>query len=313
MAGSWSGRLRKELINHKPIDSEEELIEISVSLLVSGGLQEVENTPIAIAKFPSKKAAKRLVKMINHYDEEIISEISENKNNLINKKSFIVVIANNMKAVSRRLELIDLKGKPYVGLPPQFVSTDKTHIASILRACFLTNGKLENPGVSANMSFTVPNFMFALALVGELRRVGLEGKIVEKPNLIKVVIKNYDTIVSILKYLALEDLVTEYESLIPEEKQQSKIKLEALSRANSERSRKAAAKSVARTKDALEKINKAGVELTEAVRTAAELRLANPEDTLVELAGKTHAPRISKDTLSSRLKKLYQISQNIEI
>ena len=77
------------------------------------------------------------------------------------------------EALARQTGLIDQRGRPVRGLPPQVVAGASCDAEAAWRGAFLAHGSLTEPGRSASLEITCPGPEAALALVGAARRLGI--------------------------------------------------------------------------------------------------------------------------------------------
>src|SRR5699024_11304158 len=85
-------------------------------------------------------------------------------------------ISQNGDALARQTGLLDARGRPIRGLPPQVVSGGTCDAVAAWRGTFLARGSLTDPGRSSALEVTCPGPGAALALVGAARRLGITAK-----------------------------------------------------------------------------------------------------------------------------------------
>src|SRR3954467_14486316 len=89
---------------------------------------------------------------------------------------YLVRVAKDGDSLARQTGLVDGRGRPVRGLPPQVVSGATCDAAAAWRGAFLAHGSLTEPGRSSSLEITCPGPESALALVGAARRLGVQAK-----------------------------------------------------------------------------------------------------------------------------------------
>src|SRR4029453_10576733 len=88
----------------------------------------------------------------------------------------LVRVGRDGEALARQTGLIDGRGRPVRGLPPQVGSGADCDGEAAWRGAFLAHGSLTEPGRSSALEVTCPGPEAALALVGAARRLGIQAK-----------------------------------------------------------------------------------------------------------------------------------------
>jgi DNA-binding protein WhiA len=89
---------------------------------------------------------------------------------------YVVRVVREGEALARQTGLLDGRGRPVRGLPPQVVSGATCDAESAWRGAFLAHGSLTEPGRSSALEVTCPGPEAALALGGSARRLGISAK-----------------------------------------------------------------------------------------------------------------------------------------
>ena len=89
---------------------------------------------------------------------------------------YLVRVTKDGDALARQTGLVDGRGRPVRGLPPQVVSGATCDAAAAWRGAFLAHGSLTEPGRSSSLEITCPGPESALALVGAARRHRRRGQ-----------------------------------------------------------------------------------------------------------------------------------------
>ncbi len=212
-----------------------------------------------------------------------------------------VRIVREGESLARQTGLIDQRGRPVRGLPPQVVSGSGCDAVAAWRGAFLAHGSLTEPGRSSSLEVTCPGPEAALALVGAARRLGIAAKAREVRGVDRVVIRDGDAIGELLTRLgAHESLLTWEERRMRREVRAEANRLANFDDANLRRSARAAVAAGARVARALEIL---GDDIPDHLRQAGSLRLEHKQASLEEL-GQLHDPVLTKDAIAGRIRRL---------
>ena len=124
---------------------------------------------------------------------------------------YVVRVVRDGESLARQTGLLDGRGRPVRGLPPQVVSGGRRDAEAAWRGAFLAHGSLTEPGRSSALEVTCPGPEAALALVGAARRLGIAAKAREVRGIDRVVIRDGDTISAMLTRLGAHDAVLAWE------------------------------------------------------------------------------------------------------
>jgi len=275
--------------------------EVSSLLRFAGGLHINAGRVSVEAELDTGAAARRLRKHIfDVYGHD--SQIVVRQGSGIRKSTqYILRVAQNGDALARQTGLLDARGRPIRGLPPQVVSGGTCDAVAAWRGTFLARGSLTDPGRSSALEVTCPGPEAALALVGAARRLGITAKAREIRGFDRVVIRDGEAIGALLTRLgAHETLLAWEERRMRREVRATANRLANFDDANLRRSVVAAVAAGARAERALTIL---GDEVPEHLAAAGKLRVEHRQASLEEL-GQLHDPVLTKDAIAGRIRRL---------
>src|SRR5215204_3015857 len=168
--------------------------EMAALLRFAGGLHIVSGRVVVEAELDTGVAARRLRREI----AEVYGHASEVQvlagSGLRKGSRYVVRVVKDGEALARQTGLLDVRGRPVRGLPPQVVSAAMCCAESAWRGAFLAHGSLTEPGRSSALEITCPGPEAALALVGAARRLGIGSKAREVRGFDRVVVRDGDSI-----------------------------------------------------------------------------------------------------------------------
>jgi DNA-binding protein WhiA len=275
--------------------------EVASTLRFAGGLHIVSGKIVIEAELDTGGAARRLRTDITDVFGHPSDLVIVNGAGIRRGTRYVVRVIKDGEALARQSGLIDSRGRPARGLPPQVVSGGTCDCVAAWRGAFLAHGSLTEPGRSMALEVTCPGPEAALALVGAARRLGISAKAREVRNVDRVVIRDGDAIAALLTRLgAHESLMAWEERRMRREVRASANRLANFDDANLRRSARAAVAAGARVERALEIL---GEEVPEHLRAAGLLRIQNKQASLEEL-GQLHDPQLTKDAVAGRIRRL---------
>ncbi|WP_019145600.1 DNA-binding protein WhiA [Aeromicrobium massiliense] len=276
--------------------------EVSSMLRFAGGLHLSAGRIVVEAELDTGAAARRLRKDIAEvygHDSEIA--MLRGGSSLRKSAHYLVRVSRDGEALARQTGLIDGRGRPVRGLPPQVVSGATCDAVAAWRGTFLARGSLTEPGRSSALEVTCPGSEAALALVGAARRLGIGAKAREVRGVDRVVIRDGEAIGALLTRLgAHETLLAWEERRMRREVRATANRLANFDDANLRRSARAAVAAGARAQRALEIL---GEEVPDHLKMAGELRVEHRQASLEEL-GRLHEPVLTKDAIAGRIRRL---------
>jgi DNA-binding protein WhiA len=275
--------------------------EVSSMLRFAGGLHLVSGHIVVEAELDTGAAARRLRKDIAEVfghasDLAVLSAAGLRKGN-----RYVVRVVRDGDALARQTGLVDGRGRPVRGLPPQVVSGAMCDAESAWRGAFLAHGSLTEPGRSSSLEITCPGPEAALALVGAARRLGISSKAREVRGVDRVVIRDGDAIGALLTRLGAHDSVLAWEERrMRREVRATANRLANFDDANLRRSARAAVAAGSRVQRALEIL---GDDVPDHLAYAGKLRLEHRQASLEEL-GQLADPPMTKDAIAGRIRRL---------
>jgi cell division protein WhiA len=298
---AMTAQVKSELANTQVTKSCCRKAEVSSMLRFAGGLHIVSGQIVVEAELDTGAAARRLRKDIqdvygHHSDVVVVSAGGLRKGT-----RYVVRVIKDGEALARQTGLLDGRGRPVRGLPPQVVSGAGCDAVAAWRGAFLAHGSLTEPGRSSALEVTCPGPEAALALCGSARRLGIPAKAREVRGVDRVVIRDGDAIGALLTRLgAHESLLAWEERRMRREVRATANRLANFDDANLRRSARAAVAAGARVERAMEIL---GDEVPDHLRMAGSLRLEHKQASLEEL-GQLHDPPLTKDAIAGRIRRL---------
>ena len=275
--------------------------EVSATLRFAGGLHIISGRIVVEAELDTGVAARRLRQAIAEVYGHTSEVIVVSAGGLRRGNRYVVRVIKEGESLARQTGLLDNRGRPVRGLPPQVVSAGAGEAEAAWRGAFLAHGSLTEPGRSSSLEITCPGPEAALALVGAARRLGIAAKAREVRGIDRVVIRDGDAISAMLARLGAHDAMLLWEERrVRREVRGTANRLANFDDANLRRSARAAVAAGARVERAFEIL---GADLPDHLREAGELRLAHKEASLEEL-GKLAEPVLTKDAVAGRIRRL---------
>src|SRR5438067_10924968 len=212
---------------------------------------------------------------------------------------YLVRVHKDGDALARQTGLVDGRGRPVRGLPPQVVSGATCDAASAWRGAFLAHGSLTEPGRSSSLEITCPGPESALALVGAARRIGVAAKAREVRGADRLEVRDGEAIgIRMTKSGAHDSVLAWEERRMRREVRATANRLANFDDANLRRSARAAVAAGARVSRALEIL---GADAPEHLLAAGRLRLAHAQASLEGL-GALADPPLTKDSVPGRIR-----------
>ena len=275
--------------------------EVSAMLRFAGGLHIQGGRIVVEAELDSGASARRIRRDILEIYGHPSDVVVISGGGLRKGTRYVVRVVKDGEALARQTGLLDNRGRPVRGLPPQVVSGSGCDAVAAWRGAFLAHGSLTEPGRSSALEVTCPGPEAALALVGAARRIGITAKAREVRGVDRVVIRDGDAISSLLARLgAHESLLAWEERRLRREVRATANRLANFDDANLRRSARAAVAAGARVERALEIL---GDEVPDHLKMAGSLRVEHKQASLEEL-GQLAKPPMTKDAVAGRIRRL---------
>jgi len=298
---AMTAQVKAELANTTVTKSCCRKAEVSSTLRFAGGLHIVAGQIVVEAELDTGAAARRLRRDVGevygHHSEVVVVS----GGGLRRGTRYVVRVTKDGEVLARQTGLLDQRGRPVRGLPPQVVSGAACDAVAAWRGAFLAHGSLTEPGRSSALEVTCPGPEAALALVGSARRLGIPAKAREVRGVDRVVIRDGDAIGALLTRLgAHETLLAWEERRMRREVRATANRLANFDDANLRRSARAAVAAGARVERALQILDD---DIPDHLRQAGSLRLEHKQASLEEL-GQLHDPPLTKDAVAGRIRRL---------
>src|SRR5919107_3069893 len=275
--------------------------EVSATLRFAGGLHIISGRIVIEAELDTGIAARRLRQAIAEVYGHASDVIVVPAGGIRRGSRYVVRVVKDGESLARQTGLLDNRGRPVRGLPPQVVSGGIGEAEAAWRGAFIAHGSPTQPGRAASLEITCPGPEAALALVGAARRLGITSKSREVRGAERVVIRDGDAIGAMLTRLGAHDSVLAWEERrMRREVRATANRLANFDDANLRRSARAAVAASARVERALEIL--AG-DAPDHLLVAGRLRLEFGQASLEEL-GQRADPPMTKDAVAGRIRRL---------
>ncbi|MBX6371607.1 MAG: DNA-binding protein WhiA [Acidothermus sp.] len=275
--------------------------ETAALLRFAGGLHLVGGRVVVEVELDAGATARRLRAALaeiygHHADMAVLAPGGLRRGN-----RYVVRVSHDGEALAKQTGLLDGRGRPVRGLPPQIVSGGLCDAAAAWRGAFLAHGSLTEPGRGCALEITCPGPEAALALVGAARRLGVAAKAREARGAERVVVRDGDAIGVLLTRLGAHDSLLAWE----ERRMRREVRAQAnrlanFDDANLRRSARAAVAAAAKVRRALEIL---GDDAPAHLVAAGKLRMEHSQVSLEEL-GALADPPMTKDAIAGRIRRL---------
>jgi DNA-binding protein WhiA len=303
-----TAELKDELARVEVTKSNIKSAELSTILRFCGGLHLVGGKIVVEIEVDTAALARRIKKDLSAV-YGVDSELAMISASGIRKTTkYQIRVTQNSETLARQTGLIDTKNRPVRGLPAALVSGSKAEAAAVWRGAILAHGSLTDPGRSATLEITAPGNEAAMALVGIARRLDVIAKVREARGVYRVVVREGDAIVEILKHIGAHGVVLKYEELrVRREVRGKQNRLANFDNANLMRSAQAAVASGMRVRRAMEIL---GENIPEHLKLAGDLRLEHRDASLDDL-GRLASPPLTKDAIAGRIRRLLALADKV--
>jgi hypothetical protein len=279
--------------------------EMAALLRFGGGLHIVSGRIVVEAELDTGSVARRLRQEIAEVFGFPSSIAVLAAGGLRRSVRYVVRVERDGEQLARSTGLLDQRGRPVRGLPPQVVTGSPCDAAAAWRGAFLAHGSLTEPGRSSSLEITAPGPEAALALVGAARRFGVAAKNREIRGVDRVVIRDGDAISAVLTRLGAHDSLMAWEERrMRREVRATANRLANFDDANLRRSARAAVAAGARVQAAMTIL---GDDAPEHLLAAGRLRLEHAQASLEEL-GTLAEPPLTKDAVAGRIRRLLALA-----
>ncbi|MGO1948948.1 MAG: DNA-binding protein WhiA [Mycobacteriaceae bacterium] len=275
--------------------------ELAGLLRYSAGLHLVAGRIVVEAEVDSGVTARRVSQAVDELFDLTAELQVVGAGNLNSGARYVLRWAEGGTDLARRTGLIDRAGRPVRGLPPFIIGGTVDQCVAAWRGAFLAHGSLTEPGRSCALEVTTPGNEAALALVGAARRIGVTAKTKETRGVMRVIIRDGETIGDLLTRMGAQRtrLVWE-EQRMRREVRATANRLANFDDANLRRSARAAVVAAARVARALEIL---ADDIPDHLVQAGTLRVQHRQASLEEL-GQLADPPMTKDAVAGRIRRL---------
>src|SRR4051812_26638390 len=279
--------------------------EMAALLRFADGLHIVAGQVVVEAEVDTGATARRLRKEIG----EVYGHASElqvlHPGQLRKGARYIVRVVKDGEGLARQTGLLDVRGRPVRGLPPQVVSAGACDAEAAWRGAFLARGSLTEPGRSSALEISCPGPEAALALVGAARRLGVTAKAREVRGADRVVVRDGDAISALLTRMGAHESVMAWEERrMRREVRATANRLANFDDANLRRSARAAVAAAARGQRAMGIL---GGDVPGHLLAAGRLRAEHTQASWEEL-GQLADPPMTKDAVAGRIRRLLHMA-----
>ena len=189
-------------------------------------------------------------------------------------------------------------------------SKNEQFFKAIARGAFLGGGSLNNPQNKYHLEILFGTKVNAMYIKDLLKQFNIETKILERKNSYSIYIKEAEEISKLLALLGANKAVLNFEEIrVVRDTRNNINRLVNCETANLNKTINAAVAQIEAIK--LLKKKKKFDELQDSLKEIAEIRLKNPEVSLVEL-GQMLASPIGKSGVNHRLKKIIEIAEELK-
>ena len=217
---------------------------------------------------------------------------------VLGRDRFEIRVADGAAMLAKATGLIDGRGREAMGLPIAVVGGTLSEIAAAWRGAFLVAGTITAPGRGAAMTIHCPSPETAHALVSCARRLGVLAAVRETKDGEQVLIRDADSIVTMMLRMGLRDSVVEWE------RRGVRQRNDNLTNANARRTAVASMENCVKIEWALELLGGAA---PDNLADTGKLRLAHRDASLEEL-GRYASPPLTKDAVAGRLRRLVALA-----
>jgi len=303
-----TAELKDELARVEVSKSSVRAAELATILRFCGGLHLVGSKIVVEIEVDTAQLARRVRKdLADVFGVE--SELAMIAATGIRKQTkYQIKVTKNADTLARQTGLIDSRNRPVRGLPAALVSGSKADAEAVWRGAILAHGSLTDPGRSATLEITAPGNESAMALVGIARRFDVSAKVREARGVYRVVVREREAIVNILKHVGAHSIVLKYIELQVRREVRGQLnRLANFDNANLMRSAAAAVASGQKVRRALEIL---GDDVPDHLRSAGELRLKHRDASLDDL-GRLAVPPLTKDAIAGRIRRLLALADKV--
>lgn len=307
---SFASDMKKELTLIKITDDIEFLSELS-ALIKMNGILTINNGRLTLSvQTENASIARRIYSLIKHFYNVHIDISVRKKMKLKKNNVYICKLEQNVKEILTNLHILENNYVMKTDIDYNLIDNDEKKRA-YLRGAFLAGGSINNPRTSSYHLEIFSSYKeHNEELNGLLNSYDLNARSLERKKGFIVYIKESERIAEFISIVGAPQALFQFEDeRIVRDINNSVNRMQNCDMANMNKTVNASAKQVEDINIIEEKL---GIEnLDDKLRTAAELRLQNPELALKEIAEMIEGG-ISKSGLNHRFRKIAKIAQALK-
>ena len=303
---SFAEEVKNEIAHYKPENAACRFAELAALLCMGGSLILGSHGMIGIEFSTSNNAVARKVLKMWMKAFPVRPEVRVRQGLRLRKKNYYILRVSPSPESTRFLR--DLSLFP---TDTEFSAIDLRKVEcqrAILRGAFMGGGSVNQPQRDYHLELVTGNAAFAEKLLKIMRRFRLPAKITDRKGDYLVYIKEGNGVSHFLQYIgAAQAYLTFEEVRVVKEMRNNVNRVVNCETANLQKTVDAAV----RQRQAITRIQESGLyqRMSAKLREAAELRMANPEASMSELAAQSG---LTKSGLTHRFKKIADIAKQIE-
>lgn len=291
---SFSSDTKQELNNIKTLANKELVKYELIGYLLSGNINLNKNN----IEFTTESDYN-----INRFSK-LLSNLDVNHNIEVTGKTFCITTKK------RDLEFLINTEDNKIYIKEEIINTieNQEQLKTIIRGIFLGSGSINNPENKYHLEITFSNDNNLKIAMDILEKLGLKAKKMNTKNKFSIYIKDGEEISKMLALIGANKAVMKFEEIRIQKEMRGKVnRLVNCETANLNKTINASIEQIAAINHLKEKgkFNK----LNDNLKEIAELRIANPDISLIEL-GKMLKTPIGKSGVNYRLKKIMEIADD---
>ena len=305
---SYASQVKKELTNLE-VHPEHARAELSALIRMNGSLSLAQHHFILNIQTENPAIARRIYSLLHQLYTVDSELVVRRKMKLQKNKQYIVRLRQHVQAILADLRIVQKDSFQIRTDISEDIWSSQQRARSYLRGAFLAGGSVNNPETSRyHLEIYTLYEDQNQGLVKLMNQFQLNARATQRRNGFIVYLKEAEKISDFLQIIGATASMLKFEDIrIVRDMRNSVNRLVNCENANINKTIKAAAKQVANIRYYQENfgLEKLPVKLKE----IAELRLANPEVSLTELAQMVPGGPISKSGINHRLRKLNTLNE----